>query len=318
MQAIRTYFGRAQRRAVQRLGVVARDQALLAKAPKAQRAAARRENACRTTRQAKPQDRVDERRIARDKDVLGLRHARLLQWLHRQGPLQHQPVVWLAGHRRLPHVSPPCFAKSPTALRYLDLVQRNVRLDAHHEPHADYDGLGVRWGIGHKKARWEDCEQACRDSAERGAAGPLEGCRVTSGPGARSRSALSLTRISTHLATAGSNSPRSDLVWCPSRSHASPRAFCVVRPSARALLSPLFLLSSCCGVTLSLSSLTAPSICSQIPEAPRGQHAYAGMRPAFMQRHRNQMVDGVTWFSGARLAPGVRFTNGTWGPRAFW
>lgn len=43
-----------------------------------------------------------------------------------------------------------------------------------------------------------------------------------------------------------------------------------------------------------------------------------GMRPAFMQRHRNQMVDGVTWFSGALLAPGVRFTNGTWGPRAFW
>ena len=61
------------------------------------------------------------------------------------------------------HVSPPCFAKSPTALRYLDLVQKNVRLDEHHEPHADYDGLGVRWGIGHKKARWEDCEQACRD-----------------------------------------------------------------------------------------------------------------------------------------------------------
>ena len=28
---------------------------------------------------------------------------------------------------------------------------------------ADYDGLGVRWGIGHTKQTWQDCERACRD-----------------------------------------------------------------------------------------------------------------------------------------------------------
>ena len=29
------------------------------------------------------------------------------------------------------------------------------------EQRADYDGLGVRWGIGNKKATWQECEAAC-------------------------------------------------------------------------------------------------------------------------------------------------------------
>ena len=44
----------------------------------------------------------------------------------------------------------------------------------------------------------------------------------------------------------------------------------------------------------------------------------APMRPAFMQRHRKAMAQGVPWWSGALLPANVTFTNGTWGPRAFW
>ena len=59
---------------------------------------------------------------------------------------------------------------------------------------------------------------------------------------------------------------------------------------------------------------------SQLPEAPEvNMRSKAGpMRPAFLQRHRKAMAEGVPWWSGALLPPGVAFTNGSWGPRAYW
>ena len=60
------------------------------------------------------------------------------------------------------HVKPKCIEASPTARLYHRLLEVGTRLVAFAEPHADYDGLGVKWGIGHKKQRWEDCEAACR------------------------------------------------------------------------------------------------------------------------------------------------------------
>ena len=56
---------------------------------------------------------------------------------------------------------------------------------------------------------------------------------------------------------------------------------------------------------------------TELPEAPEVNMRHP-MRASFMQRHRNQMKDGVTWHSGALLPPGVKWTNGTWGPRAYW
>lgn len=60
------------------------------------------------------------------------------------------------------HVDPKCFEASPTAMEYASLLAAGTRLEAFHELGADYDGLGVRWGIGHTKSTWEQCEEACR------------------------------------------------------------------------------------------------------------------------------------------------------------
>lgn len=59
-------------------------------------------------------------------------------------------------------VDPKCLERSREAQRYLGLLRESVALEAHAEEGADYDGLGVRWGIGHKKANWSACEEACR------------------------------------------------------------------------------------------------------------------------------------------------------------
>jgi hypothetical protein len=58
---------------------------------------------------------------------------------------------------------PTCFENSPTALQYRKLLAAGTRLEGYVEQQADYDGLGVHWGIGHKKDQWQACEQACRD-----------------------------------------------------------------------------------------------------------------------------------------------------------
>ncbi|KAL3920987.1 MAG: hypothetical protein SGPRY_005057 [Prymnesium sp.] len=53
------------------------------------------------------------------------------------------------------HVDPRCFELSQTATLYHQLLENATVLEAAHELSADYDGLGVHWGIGHKKDRWE-------------------------------------------------------------------------------------------------------------------------------------------------------------------
>ena len=57
--------------------------------------------------------------------------------------------------------APQCFEGSPTARAYATHLDSGGKLEAHSELASDYDGLGVHWGIGHKKQRWEDCERSC-------------------------------------------------------------------------------------------------------------------------------------------------------------
>jgi len=80
------------------------------------------------------------------------------------------------------HVDPKCFESSRTAKLYHALLAQGTELAPFSEPQADYDGLGVRWGIGHKKERWADCEKACLDfrPSRRGGGGPFTGlpCNV--------------------------------------------------------------------------------------------------------------------------------------------
>jgi len=59
-------------------------------------------------------------------------------------------------------VVPGCLEQSPTAKLYEKLLAAGTQLVGHVDLAADYDGLGVRWGIGHKKQSWHACEEACR------------------------------------------------------------------------------------------------------------------------------------------------------------
>lgn len=59
------------------------------------------------------------------------------------------------------HVDPRCLEESPTARAYRALLASGTALALFHELGADYDGLGVRWGIGHFKRTWADCQAAC-------------------------------------------------------------------------------------------------------------------------------------------------------------
>ena len=60
------------------------------------------------------------------------------------------------------HVDSECLEVSPTARQYAALLASGSALVGHHEEGLDLDGLGVRWGIGHTKSTWEQCEAACR------------------------------------------------------------------------------------------------------------------------------------------------------------
>ena len=63
------------------------------------------------------------------------------------------------------HVDTDCLDRSPTAAAYVAHLASGADARAHlvraPEQRADYDGLGVRWGIGNKKATWQECEAAC-------------------------------------------------------------------------------------------------------------------------------------------------------------
>ena len=69
-----------------------------------------------------------------------------------------------------------CLTNSPTAVLYRALLSNGTRLVGVSEMNADYDGLGVRWGINHKKETWEQCEAACsahNEGGRRAGAGPF-------------------------------------------------------------------------------------------------------------------------------------------------
>ena len=79
------------------------------------------------------------------------------------------------------HVDPKCFLNSPTARTFGKLLSAGTPLVAFADQAADYDGLGVRWGIGNKKATWQECESSCRDfQPAGGGGGPFKGlpCNV--------------------------------------------------------------------------------------------------------------------------------------------
>ena len=162
------------------------------------------------------------------------------------------------------HVDPKCIKASPTTARYERARREGAELVAFHELNADYDGLGVRWGIGHKKQTWKECEDACR---------AFDPARATGAP--------------------FGGLPCNIWTWCS-------RAVCFEPDAHKHSFGDCWLKFS------------------ELPEAPEVNQRTPGMRPAFMRRHRRDMANGTTWVSGALLPPGVAFTNGTWGPRAYW
>ena len=163
------------------------------------------------------------------------------------------------------HVDPKCVEASPTAVTYLKLLNAGTRLIGFAEQHADYDGLGVRWGIGHKKERWQDCEAACHDFRPgRGGGGPFKGL------------------------------PCNVWTWCSQK-------VCFEPDAHKHSFGDCWLKFS------------------ELPEAPEVNWRTPKMRPSFMRSHKRQIgPEGCPWVSGSLLAPGIAFTNGTWGPRAYW
>lgn len=158
-------------------------------------------------------------------------------------------------------VDPKCLEASREAQRYLELLRQGVALEPHAEEGADFDGLGVRWGIGHKKANWSSCEAACIAHRPTG-----------SGPFGKL--------------------PCNVWTWC-----GKPKCW---EPDAH---SHSF---GDCWLKF-----------SELPEAPE-VNMRAPMSKPYMRRHGREMAEGVPWVSGVLLAPGLRMSNGTWGPRAFW
>lgn len=55
-----------------------------------------------------------------------------------------------------------CMASSATAREYDASESGREKLRAHIEPHASYDGIAVRWGIGHIANTAEECAEKCR------------------------------------------------------------------------------------------------------------------------------------------------------------
>ena len=163
------------------------------------------------------------------------------------------------------HVDPRCFDTSPTTLLYREVLSAGTRLVGYHEEAADYDGLGVHWGIGHKKGTWQACEAACFSHKPAKSGGPY------------------------------SQLPCNVWTWCS-------RPVCFEPDAHSHSMGDCWLKFS--------EEPWAPEVNMRSKTSP--------MRPAFMQRHRKAMVDGVPWWSGALLPEGRAMTNGSWGPRAYW
>ena len=164
------------------------------------------------------------------------------------------------------HVDSDCLEKSPTALLYQKLLADGTELVAVHELKSDYDGLGVRWGIGHQKGDWHGCEAACRAHRPSLMGGPRTG---------------PFSRL-----------PCNTWTWCSEQVCFEPDAH-----------------------THKFGNCWLKF--AEDPEAPEVNQREP-MLKKWLRRHGKQTPNGVPWVSGALLAPGVTFTNGTWGPRAYW
>lgn len=213
------------------------------------------------------------------------------------------------------HVDFKCLDGSADARRYRALVAAGARLAGASEVGADYDGLGVRWGIGHKKANWSACEDACRAHrpAAAGLGGPFAGlpCNVN----ARARRARRNAAVAAR--------PRARRGRGRARARALSRAR---RPPPSAVRHPRPQVWTWCGRRVcwepdahrhSLGDCWLKF--SERPEAVEvNMRGPRGMPAGFLRRHRRELADGIPWVSGVLVAPGVAVTNGSWGPRAFW
>jgi preprotein translocase subunit YajC len=71
------------------------------------------------------------------------------------------------------HVKPPCLVNSITNKEFDRTETSRLEQIAWIEKHASYDGLAVRWGIGHKAATAEECAQKCREHVPGRGGGPF-------------------------------------------------------------------------------------------------------------------------------------------------
>jgi len=71
------------------------------------------------------------------------------------------------------HVEPPCLVNSITNKEFDSTETSRLEQIAWIEKHASYDGLAVRWGIGHKAATAEQCAQKCREHVPGRGGGPF-------------------------------------------------------------------------------------------------------------------------------------------------
>lgn len=56
---------------------------------------------------------------------------------------------------------------------------------------------------------------------------------------------------------------------------------------------------------------------TELPETPE-VNMRLPMLPRYVKRHSRELSRGVPWTAGVLVEPGVKVTNGTWGPRAYW
>ena len=71
------------------------------------------------------------------------------------------------------HVEPTCLVNSTTNIEFDRAETSRLEQIAWIEKYASYDGLAVRWGIGHKAATAEQCAQKCREHVPGRGGGPF-------------------------------------------------------------------------------------------------------------------------------------------------
>jgi hypothetical protein len=178
------------------------------------------------------------------------------------------------------HVNATCLEHSKT---FMDAVEgTRDSLVAWYEPHASYDGLAVRWGVGHKKKSARACAAACLALAR-----PLQ-----SPTAARNGGPFSAL-------------PCNAFVWCP----ADVAGGTCFEPDAHAH-----------GAGDCWLKFTEVPESPQVNQRGSNDHeAFLSTRhrSRYRQRHPNA-PEKTHWTSGVVLPKGWVPSNGTFGPRAQW